>query len=83
MSDRAHLQEGILHVESANEDGSMWSDTADTSLIRTPEEIEALIERLRRNLDERMANVDRRRITDSVSTLRRMRAARSCYLRRR
>jgi hypothetical protein len=49
--------------------------------IRSVEEVEALIERLNRNLNERMAN--RENITDSVSTLRRMRVARALYLRQR
>jgi hypothetical protein len=49
--------------------------------IRSVEEVEALIERLNRHLNERMAN--RENITDSVSTLRRMRVARALYLRQR
>jgi hypothetical protein len=49
--------------------------------IRSIEEVEALIERLNRNLNERMAN--RENIMDSVSTLRRMRVARALYLRQR
>ncbi|MGI8856761.1 MAG: hypothetical protein ACR2JW_13510 [Thermomicrobiales bacterium] len=81
MSNVVRTRDQNLHTESVNADGSMWIDVTDTPRIRTDEEIEALIERLNRNLNERMAN--RQNITDSVSTVRRMRAVRSRYLRRR
>lgn len=67
--------------DSGQGQGSMKHDAADTFRVRTPEEVEALIERLDQNLHERMAG--RRNITNSLMVLRRMRAARSRYLHRR
>lgn len=81
MSNNLRLRNEKSHAESATEHSLIWSDITDTPRIRTAEEVEALIERLTHNLDERTAN--REHMTDAVSTLRRIRAARSRYLRRR
>jgi hypothetical protein len=81
VSNSLRLRDERIHDEPLNGGHSMWSDITYTPRIRNAEEIEVLIERLNHNLNERMAN--RQNITDSVSTLRRMRAARSRYLQRR
>ncbi len=82
MSSSVRLRQEDMQSRPAHEESTRWEafDTPPLT-VRSPEETEALIERLNDNLHARMAGNPH--LTDSLATLHHMRATRARHLRRR
>lgn len=82
MSSSVRPRQEDMQSRPACEESTRWeSFDTPSPTVRSPEETEALIERLNDNLHVRMAGNPN--ITDSLVTLHRMRAVRARHLRRR
>jgi len=81
MSSSVRPRQEDMQSRPAREESTRWEAFDAPPVIRSPEEVEALIERLDDNLRARMAGNPN--VTDLLATLHHMRAARARHLRRR